>query len=168
MPACGIVKAFHRPEFCPALKTNSRYANGLWREFPWDASTGAGLCRKEYPGLTYAPKNDDNGNPMLPTWYAEKTGNSSSRSGGGGGRQPPPERGFKGGWNEGTRRERRLGNLPRGGGSSPQSIYEPPPMSMSRNSARKEDGEYGVDNLGENKADNQETSPSYGYETTTV
>ena len=95
--ACGIVKAFHRPEFCPALKTNSRYAIGLWREFPWDASTGAGLCRKEYPGLTYAPKNDDNGNPMLPTWYAEKMGNSSSRSGGGGGRQPPTERGVKGG-----------------------------------------------------------------------
>jgi hypothetical protein len=41
--ACGIVKSFHRPEYCPALKTNSRYANGSWRDISWDASPGADL-----------------------------------------------------------------------------------------------------------------------------
>jgi hypothetical protein len=64
--ACGLNKSFNRPEYCPALKTNSKYANGSWREMSWDASPGADFCRADYPGLGYAPKNDNDGNPMLP------------------------------------------------------------------------------------------------------
>ncbi len=54
--ACGLYKSFHRPEYCPALKTNSKYANGLWRESSWDALPGTDCCRVDYSGLGYAPK----------------------------------------------------------------------------------------------------------------
>jgi hypothetical protein len=51
----------------------------------WNASPGAALCRKEHPGLTYAPKNDEDGNPMLPAWFTEKSNSGNTRGGGGGG-----------------------------------------------------------------------------------
>jgi hypothetical protein len=70
--ACGLYKSFHRPEFCPALKTNSKYANGLWRESTWDNSPGADCCRQDYPGLGFAPKNDEMGNPIFPKWWIER------------------------------------------------------------------------------------------------
>jgi hypothetical protein len=64
-------KAKHRPEFCPAIKTNCVYANHEWRTMSWDRSEPGRKARAE--GWTYAPKleNTDNyhlskhGRPMV-------------------------------------------------------------------------------------------------------
>jgi hypothetical protein len=167
--ACGIIKSFHRPEFCPALKTNSRYANGLWREVSWDASPGAELCKREYPGLTYAPKNDERGNPMLPTWYTEKYNLGPRKGEGGGSRQSHTDKGNEGSRGEQHRREgqapasgHKQGNPMRGGGASPHSIYEPPPFGQSRSSGqsintsdRQSDKDLSRNRSTDNGADNQ-------------
>jgi hypothetical protein len=109
----------------------------------WDASPGAALCRKEHPGLTYAPKNDEDGNPMLPAWFTDKSKGGNTKGGGGGsGRQNYVDKSGKG---SSAKRDDNVhpsqhklsvnNTTKRGVGGSPtHSFYEPPPMNNNRTS----------------------------------
>ncbi len=85
---------------------------------------GAELCRNDLPGLGYAPKNDEMGNPMLPKWFTEKgPSNEVFKGNGGGGYGSIGGSQYESSGHRGAHTPGRGGG-PRGGGP-PLNLYGP-------------------------------------------
>ena len=111
--ACNMLKARHRPEFCPAIKTGCPFANHEWRTVTWERSPGGRQAKTE--GWTYAPKLNEQGQlPAKGAWQR-------SPSQGSGGRGDNRAGGARPNDNRHDNRHRSPGNGP--------GNYQPPPFA---------------------------------------